>query len=117
MKDYASSLTEIREKEKRLKVIRLFQEVSKFKELQQKFAKFGAYDSEPCQVFRSFMIDFLKGKEGKVPTTASQWGLFTDMTGVGNVAKELTKQLGKVINVRVTMKEVVDVASWFGWNR
>jgi len=117
MSDYVKQMIELREKEKRLKKVPLFQEIIKFQELQKECKDFGAYDTEPSYTFKEFIIGFFSGREVKVPVTAGQWELFSDMPGVEGVAKKLTKQLERIMNTRVTMKEVADVLSWFGWNR
>jgi len=115
--EYEYRVKEHREKEKKLRNNPLFREIIRFQNLQKKFKNFGAYDSEPSCIFKEFIANFYNGKEVKVPVTAGQWELFSNMSGVEDVAKKLTGQLEKIMYTRATMKEMVDAMSWFGWNK
>lgn len=63
--------------------------VAEFEKLQDKFADFGASDTEPDGVFQVVLVRAFKGKD-YLPTTAHDWELYSDMPGSAEVAKKLT---------------------------
>lgn len=65
-------------------------------EVSEKYADFGAADTEPRVEFSILMEsvdDYLEGYGdiAPVPTSARQWQLFSQMKGSGKAARELTK--------------------------
>lgn len=68
-----------------------------FREVQSKYASFGAYDTEPRSVFYRLIADIHDGKEPEVPTTARGWQLYSDMPGVGVAARALAAAARKAV--------------------
>lgn len=70
--------------------------------LMERYAEFGASDTEPRAVFAEIMFAHRDGEAVEVPETARGWQLFTDMEGVGWVASMLHD---KAIEVRERANE------------
>lgn len=70
----------------------------RFYRVQDRYACYGAYDSEPCYVMRSYLRKSLRFDEGpaRLPTTAEDWQLYTCSMKCGNAARSLTSALKKL---------------------
>lgn len=70
--------------------------VKAWHEVSEKYAEFGASDTEPRAEFAILMSsvdDYVAGygQIRRIPTTARQWQLFSHMNGSAEAARELTK--------------------------
>ena len=94
-------------KTKKTGVDKFKEDVKKWEALSNKFAKFGASDTEPDTVFQWCLKDKADGADVKIPQTARDWQLFTGMQGVGLVASHLTKALVRCLDSlgKVTVTE------------
>ncbi len=73
--------------------------VEKFWAAQDKYANFGASDSEPRHVFHRLISRALEGKDVAVPTNAELWQLYSDMPGCGRAATALHSATKRVITL------------------
>ena len=82
-------------------------DVEKWEALSNKFAKFGASDTEPDAVFQRCLRDKVNGIDVKVPRSARDWQLYSSMQGVGLAAFHLTKVLVRCLDSlgQVTVSE------------
>lgn len=73
--------------------------VAAFYATQDRYAAFGACDTEPRTEFISLLEDMFEGREVKVPRTADGWQLYTGegQKGVGLAAAALTRSMNHVI--------------------
>jgi hypothetical protein len=78
--------------------------VEKFWAAQDKYAAFGAADSEPRYVFYRLIDQALAGKNVTVPVNAELWQLYSDMPGCGKAATALTTATKRVIALIATAK-------------
>lgn len=60
-----------------------------FENVQARYAKFGATDTEPRGVFRELIEQVHGGEEPTVPHTVRGWQLFSDMEGNQAAAEAL----------------------------
>lgn len=68
--------------------------------LSEKYAEFGASDTEPRAEFAMMIVALHDDREDvKVPATAAQWQLFSDMKGADRVARVLTLAAKRVVKV------------------
>lgn len=70
---------------------KLKQSFAEFKAVQSKHGKLGAYDTEPDCEFHNAMRYVFLGGDLKVPQTAEEWHLFSDMDGADKAATEMTQ--------------------------
>lgn len=68
-----------------------------FEKEQLRFAKFGAYDTEPRGVFKELMCQLADGEDPEVPRSVSGWQLFSDMPGNEKAAAALADAAEAVI--------------------
>jgi len=73
---------------------------AEFDELQLRLGRFGAWDSEPCGVFRGCVLGALQGMEPeRVPTTGVRWQLFTESMGCESAARSLAAKTRKIVRL------------------
>lgn len=86
-----------------------------------KYAEFGAYDTEPRAEFAQIVIDLVYdrahyGKAPEVPTTVRGWQLYSEMKGNGLAAIALTRAARKVVEVGLRDREgAIRYAEYQGW--
>lgn len=73
--------------------------IKEFEDLQNKYAKFGAYDTEPDGEFQFILTRTIKNEKCEIPKTPREWQLFTDMPGVDIAANRLTKKVEEITNL------------------
>ena len=73
--------------------------VEEFWAAQDKYANFGANDSEPRHVFYRLISQALDGKNVTVPSNAELWQLYSDMPGCGKAATALNAATRRVITL------------------
>ena len=66
---------------------------SEFEKIQNRFAKYGATDTEPDSIMQLVVAKHLglRAGEKKFPTSAEGWELYSDMDGAGAAAHSLTE--------------------------
>lgn len=65
------------------------QKILDFAAAQKSFRQYGATDTEPDRVFQVLLNKCAAGEAPKIPRTAEDWDLYTDMPGVSVAAKVL----------------------------
>jgi hypothetical protein len=73
--------------------------IAEMYELMGQYADFGASDTEPRGEFAQLLADHLDGVEVRVPATASEWQLFSDMEGSDAVAQALNAKAHDVVRI------------------
>lgn len=87
----------------------------------EKFARFGACDTEPRAEFAQIVLDLVYdrahyGKPPQVPTTVGGWQLFGEMKGNGLAAIALTRAARKVVEIGLADREgAIRYAEYQGW--
>lgn len=76
---------------------KFYEEVKKFEKLQDRYAEFGAYDTEPSTEFQYMLRQLIRGDEPVIPVGVRGWQLFSEMKGNGLAARALTRQAEKVV--------------------
>lgn len=61
-----------------------------FEATQDRYASFGACDTEPRAVFASLLYALTDGNDPQILTTADGWDLFSDKPGAEEAAAALT---------------------------
>lgn len=89
-------------------------DVKKWEALSNKFAKFGASDTEPDSVFQRCLRNKVNGVDVKVPRSARDWQLYYSMQGVGLAASHLTKALVRCLDSfeQITVSEQNELREW-----
>jgi hypothetical protein len=67
-----------------------------------RYAEFGASDTEPRAEFAEIVIALVGGFEPVIPTTVHGWQLFSEMKGNGFAAAALTRAARKVVAASAT---------------
>lgn len=86
-----------------------------------KYADFGASDTEPRGEFAQIVIDLVYdraryGQAPQVPTTVDGWQLFSEMKGNGLAAIALTRAARKVVEIGLIDREgAIRYAERQGW--
>ena len=89
--------------------------------LADKYAEFGASDTEPRAEFAQIVIDLAYdrpryGKPIVVPTTVDGWQLFSEMKGNGMAAIALTRAARKVVKIGTEDRgAAIRSAEYQGW--
>jgi hypothetical protein len=73
--------------------------VEKIWAVQDKYAKFGACDTEPRIILRSLLRKAVKGETVTVPTTGAAWELYADSMSCNQAAKSLHSATTKLIKL------------------
>jgi len=73
--------------------------VEKVWAVQDKYAEFGASDSEPSAIFRSLVRRALQGQPVTVPVTGEAWELYSSSMNCSRAAKSLHSATSKVIKL------------------
>lgn len=87
----------------------------------ERYADFGASDTEPRAEFAQIVIDLAYdrahyGKAPSVPTTVEGWQLFSEMKGNGLAAIALTRAAKKVVRIGQQDREgAIRYAERQGW--
>ena len=83
----------------------------------EKFARFGACDTEPRAEFAQIVLDLAHyGQPPQVPTTVHGWQLFSEMKGNGLAAIALTRAARRVVEIGLTDPEgAIRYAERQGW--
>lgn len=90
----------------------------------EKYAEFGAYDTEPRAEFADIVVDLAQGKTPVVPQKANSsewrernWQLYSTMKGSFFAGKALTRAAERVVKVaaRSTEAEIQHYAQYQGW--
>ena len=101
-----------------------FKETAKaFQEVQERYAEFGACDTEPWAVF-ALLIDSVVdaarwgGKVKPVPTTVDGWQIFDresmdGRTGSGKAAREMTAAARKAVTA--ARRHPDEAEAWLRW--
>lgn len=84
-----------------------------------KYAKFGAYDTEPRAEFADVIIAVAEGNTVEVPQTARQWQLYSGMKGSKKAARKLTRAAARFVTLATGSDEGRDAAHGYarrqGW--
>lgn len=82
----------------------------------EKYAAFGAYDTEPRAEFAQIVIDLAEGRKPVIPTTVKGWQLFSEMKGNGFAAIALTRAAKKVVKAALADPDgAISYADYQGW--
>ena len=71
--------------------------INEFEAIQSKYAKYGAYDSEPDGVFQCLLKKALYHHDVTIPETGEEWELYTSSMDCEAVAKELHDKASEVV--------------------
>jgi hypothetical protein len=95
------------------KVEELKQIVTDMDALMSELSKFGAADSEPDGVFQSLLMQAIRGKDPKVPTTADGWELYS-MHGAGGAARRLASKARQAVTFigKLSVKDIKPVEEY-----
>lgn len=72
--------------------------IKEFDRLQNKYRKFGAYDTEPDAVFQELLVDAFNGDEVLIPQNGEKWELYLDMNCI-EAANALHDGAKKVVDL------------------
>ena len=102
--------------------------VAEFQATQKKYAKYGAYDTEPDGVFQSLMVRAFKGKKPQVPYDGDGWELYDSSMDCTTAASALHNAARKVVDLiqscpiseSAPVKKYLQGYCWridWGWDR
>lgn len=86
--------------------------IDKFHALQDKYASFGAWDSEINWKFTNVVNQAANGKHPVTPEGVRGWELY-EMPGAKKVAQVLTRQADRVANA-ILNTPIGDIKKYFG---
>ena len=82
----------------------------------ERYADFGASDTEPRAEFAQIVIDLAYDRASSVPSTVREWQLFSEMKGNGLAAIALTRAAKKVVRIGQQDREgAIRYAERQGW--
>lgn len=73
--------------------------IKDFEAAQQKYAEFGAHDTEPDGVFQNVLAKAINGDEVIMPTSPTDWQLFASSMKCGPAARALTSACRKAAKI------------------
>ncbi|MGO9110430.1 MAG: hypothetical protein ACLP9L_14500 [Thermoguttaceae bacterium] len=73
--------------------------IQEFEKLQDRYARFGAADTEPSGVFQSLFVRAVRGERPVVPMTGEGWELYTLSMDCSEPAQALAAQAQKVVDL------------------
>lgn len=78
-------------------VVSFDEALAKFRATQERWAHYGAWDTEPRWVFEQLIEGTYAGKPVMVPTSVLGWQLYSGMKGNGLAAAALTRAATRAI--------------------
>ena len=88
--------------------------VKTFSDVQRKYARYGARDTEPDAVFQSLLVRAALGKPVETALDGKAWQLFTSSMNCNAAAKALSKAARKAVELiqRCPLGESADVKEY-----
>lgn len=77
----------------------IFAAIKAFEKLQERYRKFGAWDTEPDGVFQQVLKNAVDGTQPKIPRTGDHWQLYSHSMNCDEAANALHDQTLKIVRL------------------